>query len=156
MDSIGAVVAAILLAMMLVGGAAVAQISYNESAEQEQTFTETFDAGAAGTIVTFNESNMGNLYYYDDTVTVVTKNNKELVDGDDYEWFDENGTLKVLDGDLDNTTDNEITYSLREPTEQQTEIAENVAVIFGSAQWLPLVLVFLLVLLAVGALGGLT
>jgi hypothetical protein len=153
MDSIGAVVAAILLAILLVGGAAVAQISYQESGENQKELTETFDAGAAGTIVTFNESNKENIYYYDDTVTVVSKNNKQYEQGQDYNWIQSNGTLEVLDGDMDNTNDNEITYSFRSPSREQDAFAERVSLIFETAQWLPLVLIFLLVMLVAGSLG---
>jgi hypothetical protein len=156
MDSIGAVVAAILLAMLLVGGAAVAQISYQESGENQQELTETFDAGAAGTIIAFNESNKPNQYYYDDTVTVVSKNNKEYMQGEDYNWIQKNGTLEVLDGDLENTNDNEITYSFRAPSREQNAFAERVSLMFETTRYLPLLLILLLILLAVGGLGGLS
>jgi preprotein translocase subunit SecF len=156
MDSIGAIVAAIILAILLVGGGVVAQISFNESAEQELSFTETFDAGDIGTIVKFNESDQGNKVYYDDTVVVKTKNNKELVDNEDYEWMEDNGTLKVLSDDLANTVDNEINYSYRAPTDQQQHIGNRVSHFYTTAKWLPFVLIFLLVMIVVGGLGGLS
>lgn len=152
----GAVVAAVVLAILLVGGAAIAQHSYNETGEQGQTLTETFDAGATGTIITFNESNREDPVYYEETVDVVLKNGETVIEGQDYLWLEDNGTLEVLDGELDNTTDNEITYTYRVPSERQTELQEQIAWLYSSAQWLPFVLIVLLVVLAMSMMGGLS
>lgn len=156
MDSIGAVVAAIVLAALLVGGAAVAQLSFEDTGIQETELTETFDAGPAGDIIHFNASDENGVLFYSETVTVVDKNGKEYIELQDYRWIEDNGTLEVLDGDLANTDQNEITYSYRTPSEEQDTVANALALLFNNAMWLPLVLIVLLVIIAAGMLGGLS
>lgn len=155
MDSIGAVVAAIVLAMLLVGGGAVAQLAYEDTGDTYESFNETFDAGSAGSVVELNESNRDGVFY-GETVTVRNASGEEYLAGQDYEWNVDNGTLTVLDGDLVNATNNTIAYDYQAPSGQQTETADTLALLFNAGVYLPLILVVLLVLLGASALGGLT
>lgn len=154
MDSIGAVVAAIVLAIMLIGGGAVAQLAYEDSGATQEVVNESFDAGTAGSLVVLNESERDGVFYGEDPV-VVNATGQTYLAGQDYDWNERNGTLTVLDGDLVNTTNNTIEYSYTIPSESQTETANTLASLFSAGLWLPLILVVLLVMLAAGALGGL-
>lgn len=154
MDELGAAVAAIVLAMLLVGGGAAAQLAYEDTGATDATFTETFDAGAEGDVITFDESNRENVFYGENP-TVTDTNGHEYLQGVDYRWYTENGTLEVLDGAMVNTTTNDIEYSYRAPSTQQSQIADTLALLIESGMYLPLVLIILVVLLGAAALGGL-
>jgi uncharacterized membrane protein len=152
-DQIGSIIAAVIIAIAILGAIGVANYQLQASGT-ETSYTETFDAGASGTLVTFNESDQPGSYY-SETVNVTTSSDQPATAGLDYEWIEANGTLRVLDGDLDNTTDNTITYDVRRPTSQQSTTAELVATLVNSGTALPLVLIVGLVVLGIGTLSNL-
>lgn len=154
MDSPAAVVALIIVAIMLVGGAATAQFAVSSTGDK-RTFTEEFNTSAPGDIVEFNQSNVEEVYY-SDTVNVTDENGTLMRDGQDYEWIERNGTLRVLSGELENDTDATIRYSYRDPSPTQVNQASRIATLFDSALWIPLALLIALLVAALGVFGGLS
>jgi len=148
-----AIVAVVVVAILLVGGGAVAQLSFVESGTSKE-YTETFDAGAIGDIITFNESNRDDVIY-EENVIVESKNNKLYVEGEDYTWYQNNGTLEVLSSNLANTTDNTIDYVVVAPTLKHRENADRIASLFSITQYIPLLLLIGLILIVLGVFGSL-
>lgn len=155
MDSVGAMLAAIIVAVSLLAGAGVVQYSLSNSGT-EHTYTEAFDPGTNQTDVVLNESNRDGVYY-DTTVSVTDENGSAMRPGIDYRWHESNGTLTVLDGgDLDGDTSGTIEYSLRIPSEQQKNSASLLGDWINASYAIPLIFVVGLVVVAVAVLGNLS
>lgn len=154
MDSPAAIVAVIILAIVLVGGGAMAQLALEENGVQ-RTYTEDFNTTTPGSTVTFTHSLEPGVYYTD-TVNVTDENGTRMREGYDYDWNTENGTLTVLNGPLENDTGATITYAYRDPTQSQTQTAQRLSFIYENAYALPLVGIIALVLLAISGLSSLT
>lgn len=152
MDSMGAVIALVVVAIMIVGGAAMAQVAFEDTGDL-QSFSEGFNASSTGDLVVLNQSNREGVYYQD-TVNVTNESGSLMIDGQDYEWYEDNGTLEVLSTDLTNTNAT-IQYGYRVPSEQQRNVSGYLGSIFSSAAYLPYVLILLLVIIAASILGGL-
>jgi len=134
------------MGIVLVGGVAVwglqaaAADAGAKTTIEEETFTAT-----AGEVSTLEHSNLNNTYY-SETVTVRDGNNDRVDPGEDYVWFANNGTLKVVTGgELDGTSGPSITYSY------QTNTADQQALI-GITSMLPNVMGVLTPLLGVALL----
>lgn len=155
MDSIGAIIAVLVVAIGLLAGVGVVHQSLSNTGAQE-TYTETFDPGTNQTHVTLNESNRDSVYYTS-TVDVTDENNSLMRPGIDYTWHETNGTLTVLDdGDLDGDTNATIDYSLRIPSEQQRNYASMLGDFMNAAYAIPLVFGIALVVAGIGVLGNLS
>lgn len=135
-----------IMGIVLVGGVAVwglqaaAADAGAKTTIEEETFTAT-----AGEVSALEHSNLNNTYY-SETVTVRDGNNDRVDPGEDYVWFANNGTLKVVTGgELDGTSGPSITYSY------QTNTADQQALI-GITSMLPNVMGVLTPLLGVALL----
>lgn len=155
MDSVGAVIAALVIAIGLLGTVGVAQYALANGGS-EQALTETFDPGTNETHVELNESNRDGVYY-SSSVDVTDENGSLMRPGTDYEWHQSNGTLTVLDGGgLDGDTEGTVEYSLRVPSEQQRNYASMIGQFVNASYALPLVLVVVLMVAGVAALSSLS
>lgn len=155
MDSVGAIIAALLVAVSLLAGAGVIHYSVSNTGDQT-TYTETFDPGTNQTHVTLNESNRDGVYY-SSTVDVTDENGSVMRPGIDYKWHQSNGTLTVLNGgELDGDTEGAVEYSLRVPSSQQQSSASLLASWVNISYAIPLVFVVALVILGIGVLSNLS
>lgn len=155
MDSVGAIIAVLVIAVGLLASVGVAQYTLANGGD-EVTFTETFDPGTNQTHVTLNESNRDGVYY-SSTVDVTDENGTLMRPGTDYNWHSSNGTLTVLDGgELDGDTEGTVEYSLRVPSEQQQNYASMIGQLVNASYALPLVLGIALMLAGVAALSSLS
>lgn len=152
MDSAGAIIGLVVVAMVVIGGAAMAQVALEDTGEF-QGFSETFNVSNTDTLVVLNQSYKEGVYY-SDTVNVTNETGSHMIEGQDYEWHQDNGTLLVTSDSLVNNTAT-VDYSYRVPTEQQTQMASYLATLFGNAYALPFIFILLLVIIAGATLGGL-
>lgn len=110
--------------------AMVALLGFNAAlADNLDTYTNTNESFTpdAGNVTELEDSNL-QAADYNDTVTVYNASNVTMTDGADYEWFDENGTLKTLaGGDLANDTTGYITYSYQRPPADQVMLSNILA-----------------------------
>lgn len=155
MDSIGAIIAVLVVAIGLLAGVGVVHQSLSNTGA-EQAYTESFDPGTNQTHVTLNESNRDSVYYTS-TVNVTDENDSLMRPGIDYQWHESNGTLTVLDdGGLDDDTTATVEYSLRIPSEQQRNYATMLGEFMNAAYAIPLLFGFALVVAGITVLGGLS
>lgn len=155
MDSIGAIIAVLVVAIGLLAGVGVVHQSLSNTGA-DQAYTETFDPGTNETHVTLNESNRDSVYYTS-SVDVTDENNSLMRPGIDYTWHETNGTLTVLDGgDLDGDSTATVDYSLRIPNEQQRNYATMLGDFMNAAYAIPLVFGVALVVAGIGVLGNLS
>lgn len=76
----------------------------------------------AGNVTTLDHSNL-NHTYYDAAVTVYDSNNNKVNPGEDYVWFDHNGTVKAVSGGaLDGETSATIDYSYQTTTSDERSL----------------------------------
>lgn len=155
MDSAGAAIAALVVAIGLLAGAGVVHYATANSGD-EYTYSETFDPGNNQTQVTFNESNRDGVYYAS-TVNVTDENGTVMRPGVDYEWHVSNGTLTVLDGgSLDGDQSGQIEYSLRVPSSQQKSYASLLGGWINATYAIPLVFAVVMVIGGASLLSNLT
>lgn len=134
----------------------MAQVAFEDNGEQFDE-TETFSTGSPGDIVEFNASAEPQIYFEEEVkVWNTTPNGDRMYEGTDYIWYEDNGTLEVLSQDLANQTDAEINYSYHLPSQTQRNFQTRIGTLFGIGQWVPLIFAVILILIAAGALGGLT
>ena len=131
----------------------MAQYAFEESGTQE-SYTQTFDAGSIGSFQYFNQSNRSGVFYTESPI-VEDNESAQYVEGQDYEWYSENGSLEITSQTLANTTNNTIDYSLTVPSQQQRQTAGFVATLLKGAKWIPLVLIVGLLVIVLGVFGGL-
>lgn len=153
MDETGAIIGLIVVAIVVVGGAAMAQFAYEDTGDL-QSQTESFNASNEGDLVILNESNRQGVFY-GDTANVTNESGELMLEGQDYEWFESNGTLQVQSQSLVNDTAT-VDYNYRIPSQQQTQMASFLAQIFDSAYAIPFIFIVVLVIGAALALGGLS
>lgn len=149
-----AIVALVVVAILLVGGAATAQYAYEEVGDEVE-LNETFDAGDVGTYVYFDQSNRSGVNYVSE-VHVEGSNGDTYTETVDYRWYQDNGSLEVLSDELANSSNNEIEYGYQVPTRVQSQYADYVALIYQNAQYVPLLLFVVLILAVFGVFGGLS
>jgi hypothetical protein len=155
MDSVGAIIAVLVVGIGLLAGVGVVHQSLSNTGA-EQAYTESFDPGTNQTHVTLNESNRDSVYYTS-SVTVTDENNSVMRPGIDYDWHESNGTLTVLDdGELDGDANATVDYSLRIPTEQQRNYATMLGDFMNAAYAIPLIFAFAVVVAGIGVLGNLS
>lgn len=133
-------VIAVVLAVLL----PAANIAYADSTHQQTKTNESVTVSYTGTIQVSEDA-----FEYNDTVTLLNASGSELVDGTDYEWYPENGTLEYY-----NTTNteegntNHVTYDYF-THDQATLDASFILDLFGD--WSGI----LIMIAAIGALLGL-
>lgn len=155
MDSVGGIIAAVLIAIVLLGAAGVTQYALADGGT-EQVYEETFDPGENETLVVLNQSQQDDVYY-SSSVTVTDENESLMRADSDYQWNQDNGTLTVLDGGrLDGDAEGTIEYSVSVPTAQQDEYATLIGGWLNATYMFPLVLIVALVVVSIGALSGLS
>ncbi len=155
MDSVGAIIGALVIAIGLLAGVGVAQYMLADSGS-EQALTESFDPGTNETLVVLNESNRDGVYY-SSSVDVTDENGSLMLSGSDYTWNQSNGTLTVLDGGrLEGDANATVEYSIRVPSEQQRNYASMIGQLVNANYALPLVLVVVLMVAGVAALSSLS
>lgn len=83
-----------------------------------ESFTPQVD-----TAVALDRSNLGDTVYYNNSVDVVDENGDQSFEGEDYIWYEKNGTIEALSGgNLDGDASATIDYSYRETTTEQREL----------------------------------
>lgn len=138
---------AILAAMAVFG----LQTALAGAGNKEVVDSESFNP-SAGTVQTLDRSKLSNTFY-NDTVDVADENGERSFEGEDYEWFERNGTIKPLvGGNLDGDSTATITYDYRRTTETQRELA---ALLSHIPRSIGFILPLGFVLAAIAALRGL-
>lgn len=106
------------LAVLMAGSVVALQAGLEDGGEEYEIVNETWTPDA-GNVTVLDESNRPGAFY-DPTVMVYDETGAEVDKGDDYLWYDENGTVQaVTGGQLDGDTSANITYSFSQTTEQQ-------------------------------------
>lgn len=155
MDSVGAIIAALVVAIGLLAGAGVVQYTLANGGD-EQAYTESFDPGTNETHVQLNESNRDSVYY-SSTVTVAGEDDSRMRPGIDYQWHESNGTLTVIDGgELDGDSEATVEYSVRIPSEQQRTYASMFGQFINSGYAIPFVFMVVLLVAGLGTLSSLS
>lgn len=115
------VVALVGVALVLVLGVVAVNGAYANTGPHTDT-SETFTPNA-GTVTTLNESNSPALVY-DTTVTVTDENGTLMLEGDDYTWYEQNGTIKTLAGGrLEGDTEATIDWGWNAPDREARAMA---------------------------------
>lgn len=145
---------AISTALLLLAGAAAADAALHSAGEQYDVQKESWTPNA-GNVTALNQSNLDGVRY-DRHVNVWDENATKMVDGEDYEWFHTNGTVKALTGGrLDGDASAEITYGYVAPTGVQSGIASTIAGGVDVAGLFVLVAIAGFIVTALAALGRL-
>lgn len=90
--------------------------------------SETVSASGAtfsgGEVVTLENSNIDDAVYDDNSaIDVFDDQSVEMVEGEDYEWNENNGTITVLaGGGLTDSADMDVNYSFHIPNQQQKDV----------------------------------
>lgn len=125
------IIALVGVAIILLTGIVGVNAAFaNSGPHQESTESFTPDAG---NITTFNNSHVDALLY-DSAAEVRDENNRLMVEGEDYQWYHKNGTLKTLKGgQLEGDSSAEITYGWGEPDSQARMAASLLGYGFNAA-----------------------
>ncbi len=112
-----------LVAIVAVGAIAVWGLSAAAaSAGDQRTITDESWTPEAGTVTQLEHSGLAHAYY-DETVTVEDSNGNLMDAGEDYVWYEANGTVKaVTGGGLDGESSATIDYEYRRTTSDQRAI----------------------------------
>lgn len=147
----------VIVSSILLGATAIADEGLAHTGERTDIVDESFTPqGNTGQFITLDNSNSDDLTYSDD-VEVKNKDGNHSIEGADYEWNSDNGTIKPLaGGNLEGDTTATINYTIWNPTQQDDDVADTVVTMADLGQWIPLVLLVALVLLAISTLGGLS
>lgn len=90
-----------------------------QTAGDDRTITRESFTPDPDVVIELDNSNRDNVYY-DRQVAVFNNSDVRMVEGVDYIWFHENGTIKPLSGgNLASDVNGEITYNFSVPTESQ-------------------------------------
>jgi len=146
-------IAGVFIGLAILAAVAVfgLQTALAGAGQQETIDSETFTPNA-GTVQTLDRSKLDDTFY-NDTVAVADENGERSFEGEDYKWFDRNGTIKPLvGGNLDGDASATITYSYRRTTETQRELT---ALLSNIPRGMALILPLGFVLAAIAALRGL-
>lgn len=92
--------------------------------ETNETLNADSASFAAGEVVNTTNSHIEDAVYDDDDqITVNDENGVEMVEGVDYEWNENNGSVTILtDGDLTDDASLDIEYGFNVPTAQQQDV----------------------------------
>jgi len=111
-----------VIAIVAAASAPAISATLNEAGERTSITNESFTPNA-GSVTTLEQSKLDNTVY-DDSVTVYDDTNDRVYEGDDYQWFESNGTIKtVTGGELDGDTSATVSYSFQSTTETQRGFA---------------------------------
>lgn len=114
----------ILIPILAISGIYAVNSSFEDAGVDGEITGERFDGPAGGGLVSLEQSNRQNVFYRG-TVTVYNENGNLTVEGTDYIWHQDNGTLEVLaGGELDGVNNAEIDYGYDVPTVERREAAE--------------------------------
>lgn len=143
----------VMASVVLLGGMGAMTAALGEGGERTAIENESFEP-VGGETTELEHSNIDNAEY-DETVTVVDNQDNEFIEGEDYEWHEENGTITTINGSsLAEESNAYIDYAFGVPTDEAQDMfamlegVNNglVATIFG---------VFMLVLVLAGrSVGG--
>lgn len=143
----------VLASLFLLGAGTVADDGLAHTGERTD-ISENFTPSVG--VVTLENSNSDELTYSDD-VTVKDKNGNHSIEGQDYLWHDNNGTVEVLaGGNLDGDNDASIDYTIWNPTQTDDDVGTVIADLVTTGSFIPLLLIVALVIGAVVVLGGLS
>jgi hypothetical protein len=149
------IVVLVAVALLLLGGITATSAAFAESGEQTEISGENFTP-QAGTVTTLSDSNVPTAIY-DDDVKVLDENESRVIAGEDFVWYDSNGTIKtVAGGRLDGDTSASITYGYSEPSDSSRNIAALLGYGFDAASFTIIALGVGLVFGAVAVLGRLS
>jgi len=142
--------ALVLVAFVLVGGLTAYQGALQDSADSRIVQDEGFSSPSAGEIISVSKAGNSGVYF-NENHTVLDENSNKMTDGTDYIWFS-NGSFKVLDGgDLAGDADGTVTYEYQQVTSEQQEQAEFVALLYGNAGFIVLIVIVLILIGITGA-----
>lgn len=124
--------------LVLVGGIAV-DAQYRSAGDRISVTNESWSADP-GNVTTLSDSNLN--VEYDRSVEVRNSNLDPMLAGEDYEWIDDNGTVKALSsGRLSDGESAFINYSYANPSDSQDGLAQLAAGQFEIAKYVALLLV---------------
>lgn len=124
------VIVFVMLGILLVGGVFAVDAAFTESGDDIQITNETFTDTTAGNIVELDDSKQTGAFYENET-TVFNDSDAKMEENTDYQWFEVNGTLKVLSGgDLAGDANGTVSYSYDQTTEEQRGLAKSLKVVF--------------------------
>lgn len=128
-----AIAAIFALIIMVTAGIYGMQVTLEGAGDNYSVTNETWTSDP-GNVTILDESNREGAYYADGTdvtvYNVTSSGDVEMVEGTDYEWIADNGTVKALSGgDLDPATDATISYSFQQTTEEQRELTSMIGLL---------------------------
>lgn len=140
-----AIAAIFALLILAVGGGYALEASLENAGDDTLIVNESWTPNA-GSITVLNESERGGAYYSNQT-TVYDENGTLMDRGDDYLWFQNNGTVQaVVGGNLDGDSSALITYEYQQTTAEQRGFAGMLSNIPGVLGWIFPVFIFLIAL----------
>lgn len=134
-----AILAAVFFIILMTVGASA--ISYQgevlgHTYDSNETINADSSAFAAGEVYETTNANIDDAVYDDDSKIVVTDaNGVEVVEGEDYEWNENNGTIAILSGSsLTDDASLDIEYGFTIRSDQQGEVLNIVGGQMGIGQ----------------------
>jgi hypothetical protein len=146
------VLAFIMVAVLLSAGLFAADAAFTEAGEDKSNINETFQNPTAGDVLQLDDSEVTGAFYDNETI-VYNDSTVEMSAGTDYEWIQDNGTLRPLaGGELAGDTNGTISYSYDETTAEQRGLADGMQLIFDALPGIFIVgaLVFFLLIIRGG------
>jgi len=113
-----------IFGIILIGVVSVAalQAAVANAGDNRIVVNETWTPDA-GTVTELDESKQNGAYYSNQT-TVYDSTNVEMERGVDYEWYEDNGTVKALaGGGLDGESSATISFTYQQTTSEQRALA---------------------------------
>jgi hypothetical protein len=155
MDTPGAAVALLVVAIAIIGAAAGAQLALEDTGDNVDV-TETVSTGAVGDTVVLNESNQDGVFY-DRDVHVTNDTGERMVQGSDFTWHDRNGTLTVQSTALSSQSNATVDYGYSIPTQSQRTVASWIASLTSNLGIvLPIIFILVLLFMGITLMGGLS
>lgn len=143
-------IAIVLVATFMTLGAAAIDSAFTDSGQVNEINGESINTGSVGTIEELEQSNIGGVFY--DERPEITNGSGVIMagNGQDYTWFDNNGTFRVESSALANNNGVTVDYAYAVPNQNQDAFAS----FFGNYidVLVPLALFFLTVALIIGAM----
>ena len=139
--------------VVLIGGAGAMDAALGEGGERNDIENETFEP-VGGETTELENSNLENAEY-DEFVTVVSDQGEEFVDGEDYHWHDNNGTITTIEGsDLDAENNAEISYGFGLPTDEAIQLSGSIDSVMNAQAIALLAVAGLAVIMSARMIGG--
>lgn len=147
------IIALVLVAMFMVVGVSAIDEAYTDSGQTQEILDESVNTGAEGTIQKLDQSDIDGVFY-DQTAVIENSSNVIMVgSGEDYTWFEKNGTFRIDSARLADETGVTVDYSYTVPNQNQTMVANLYGDFYDGLA--PIVLMFLVVAAIIGAAGRL-